>query len=265
MNNNLAVLIPIILKTGVLCLLLNLVGCGAGGGNSTPTPATTPTITGTAEGVYTGTISNGNSFDGIVLENGTYYMLYGTSTAGVLYVSGIVTGSGTSNNGSFTSSNLKDYYHTGAVYTGSVSASYGLNNTFIGSVIDAGTTFTFTSTPPISSLYIYNVAANLANISGTWALTDLQGSSISMTIASNGTFNATSGGGCTFSGTLTPRASGKNIFNLSITFGAAPCSLAGQTASGIGIDYLLSNGLRQFIIAGTNSTQTAGTAAFGTR
>jgi hypothetical protein len=265
MKKNQRRLFPKLTKIASSALLaMWLGGCGGGGGSATTSTAT-PTITGTAEGVYTGTISNGRSFDGIVLENGTYYMLYGTTTAGALYVSGIATGSGTSNNGSFTSSNLRDYYYNGAIYTGSASASYGVNNNFSGSLTDGGVALTFTSSTPSSSTYVYNVAANLTDISGAWTLTDLQGYIISMTVASNGAFTATSSSGCAFSGSLTPRASGKNVFDLALTFGAAPCALAGQTASGIGIDYLLTGGLRQFIIGGTNSGLTAGTAAFGTR
>jgi hypothetical protein len=90
------------------------------------------------------------------------------------------------------------------------------------------------------------------------------GASVTANIASTGAFT-TSSSGCLSTGTLTPRASGKNVFDLSVTFGAAPCVLANQTASGIAVSYLLSNGTRQLILAGTNSSNTVGTAVFGTR
>ncbi|HEU0189448.1 MAG TPA: hypothetical protein VFQ97_05570 [Gallionella sp.] len=85
-----------------------------------------------------------------------------------------------------------------------------------------------------------------------------------MTIATNGSFTGSSGG-CLFSGTFTPRASGKNIFDFTTTFGAAPCTLPGQTATGIAINYLLANGTRQFVVAGVDTGRTVGTAVFGVR
>ena len=245
---------------GTLFAIL-LAGCGGGGSSS---GGGGNIVTGTAEGVYSGTVTGGNSFDGIVLEDGTFYSLYGTRTGGVLYVGGFATGNGTSYNGSYTIANLKDYLSSGVIYTGTVSASYGVGSTLSGTLIENGVTGTFTSTVIPTSTYVYNAGANLSHISGAWALTDLQGAAVSMNIATSGAFTATSAG-CSFSGSLTPRASGKNVFNLAITFGGSPCALPGQTATGIAIEYVLSNGLRQLIMAGTNVAQTAGTAAFGTR
>ena len=124
---------------------------------------------------------------------------------------------------------------------------------------------TFTGTPIIGSTYDYNAAANLALITGAWTMTALDASVINLTIAGNGAIVGSTGG-CSFTGTLTPRASGKNVFNTSVTFGAAPCVLAGQTATGIGLTYLLAGGAtRQLLIAGVDATRTTGTALFGTR
>jgi hypothetical protein len=198
------------------------------------------------------------------LENGTYYILYGVRSAGSMLVAGFAQGAGTSNNGSFSSSNLKDFYYTGAVLSGSVSATYVTNNTLTGSVTESTTTTTFTASPPASTAYIYNTGANLSNITGAWTLSDLLGGTLNMSVASNGTVTG-SEGSCTFSGTITPRASGKNVFDISLTFGAAPCLLPNQTATGIAIDYLLANGTRQFIVAGTNTSRTVGSSFFGTR
>jgi hypothetical protein len=245
---------------GATMLALILSACG-GGGSSTP-PA--PTITTTAEGVYVGTISNGNSFDGIVLEDGSYYVLSGPLTAAGLTVSGFAQGSGTSNNGSFTSTNLINYLATGAVVLGSVSASYN-TNTLSGTVTGGGIANTFSGAKPANTSYVYNIPANLANITGAWTLADMKGGNIAMTISPTGSFTGTGTSGCIFSGTLTPRASGKNVFNFAATFGAAPCALPGQTFSGIAVDYLLANGTRQLVAAGVDAGRGTGTSVFGVR
>ena len=241
-------------------LAVTLSACG-GGSSSTP-PA--PTITTTAEGVYVGTISNGNSFDGIVLEDGSYYVLSGPLSAAGLLVSGFAQGNGTSSNGSFVSTNLINYLSTGAVVLGSVNASYGANS-LSGTVTGGGVANTFSGTTPTTTTYIYNTAANLANITGAWTLADMQGGNIAMTISPTGSFTGTGTSGCVFSGTLTPRASGKNVFNFAATFGAAPCALPNQSFSGIAVDYLLANGTRQLVAAGVNTVRTAGTSVFGVR
>jgi hypothetical protein len=71
--------------------------------------------------------------------------------------------------------------------------------------------------------------------------------------------------GCAFSGTITPRASGKNVYDVSLKFGAAPCALANQTATGVAVTYLLTNGKRQLIALTVDSTRTYGVGAFGNR
>jgi hypothetical protein len=58
-----------------------------------------------------------------------------------------------------------------------------------------------------------------------------------------------------FSGTATPRSSGKNVMNVSVTFGAAPCALPGQTATGIAINYTIAaTNQKQLIVAVQDSS-----------
>jgi len=229
------------------------------------TPAASNT-TGTAEGAYTGSTTNGSSFDfdSVVLEDGSYYILYGIRSNGVMTVLGFTQGNGTSSNGGFSSANMNDFTASGTVLNGTLSATYSANS-LGGSATEGGVTSTFLGTTPLNSVYVYNTLAKLTDITGAWALIDMQGgASISVNIAADGSF-ITSSGGCTSTGTLTPRPSGKNIFNFTTTFGAFPCKLPGQTATGIAIDFLLADGSRQFIAAGSNTVRTAGTAIFGTR
>jgi hypothetical protein len=243
---------------GTLAVAAILAGCGGGGDSSSPDTASS------AEGVYQGTISNGAEHNTLVLENGQYYSMYGRTIDGVYYVYGFLQGTGTSNNGSFTSTDLKDFYYTDAVFSGSLSASYRPDVSFNGSITEGGSTVTFTGAPVQDSLYNYKTPANLANIVGPWNMNSLQGSAVALHVASSGAFTGSSDG-CTFSGTIQPRASGKNVFNVSLRFGAAPCVLPGQSANGIGFEFLLANGQRQFIMAGANATRDRGTLFLGAR
>ena len=85
---------------------ISLASCG-GGGSDSPAPSAGPT----AEGVYGGTLtgSTSSAFQLLVLENGEFWAMYGTQTASAFGVAGFIQGSGTSNNGSYTSSNTKDF------------------------------------------------------------------------------------------------------------------------------------------------------------
>ena len=67
------------------------------------------------------------------------------------------------------------------------------------------------------------------------------------------------------SGSLTPRTSGKNVFNLAVTFGPAPCYLPNKNANGIAITYALTNGKSQFVAAVIDDTRTYGAAIVGSR
>jgi hypothetical protein len=232
---------------------------GCGGGGDSAIAVATPT----AEGVYGGTLTGGrsNAFNLLVLENGEAWSMYGTQSATSFGVAGFVQGAGTSSNGSFTVSNGKDFGFSPA-QAGSTSATYDATAKTI-----SGTTgsVTFSGGPVAGSLYNYDTAASLSAISGAWSATGLTGESIALNVAASGAFTATSGLGCKFSGTVAPRASGKNVFNVSLTFGAAPCALAGQAATGIALVYPLASGRTQLLVAAVDSTRTYGAAAVGTR
>lgn len=246
---------------------LTLAACGGGGGGSTPAAAPPPATS--AEGVYGGTLSgtSNSAFQMLVLENGDFWTLYGSSTASAFGVTGFVQGSATTNaiNSTITAANAKDFGFSPAI-AGTVSATYSataktINGTFTSTAGNA----TFNGGPIAGSLYNYSTPASLATVAGVWSTTALTGESISLNIAANGSFTAGGTSGCSFSGTVTPRSSGKNVFNVALTFGAAPCALSGQAASGIALTYPLTNGKTQLLISVIDGTRTYGAAAFGTR
>lgn len=246
-----------------IAIVVALAGCGGGGGGDSGSAGGAGLR---AEGVYGGALtgSTSSAFQMLVLENGEYWALYGTRTPSTFFVAGFVQGSGTSNNGNFTSSNARDFGFAPAV-AGSVSATYTATPTITGTVSTAQGNVGFSGGAIAGSLYDYDTPASLSTVVGSWTLTQLNGEGMAMTIASNGSFSAVSTLGCSFSGTVVPRASGKNVFNVSLTFGAAPCALPGTGASGIAVAYPISGGQTQLLVAVTEGSRTYGAAAYGTR
>lgn len=247
-------------------LAVTVVACGGGGGADSA-PAVVPPPATTAEGVYGGALTGSSStgFQLLVLENGDYWALYGNQTSTLFSVAGFIQGAGASNNGSFTSSNAKDFGFAPAV-GGTISATYdSAAKTISGSITEGASVAKFSGGSIPGSQYTYSKAAALIDIVGTWAVTSLTGEGIAINIAQSGAFSAVSSLGCNFSGTVAPRPSGKNVFNVSLTFGAAPCALPGQSATGIALSYPLASGKTQLVVAAIDSNRTVGTAAFGIR
>lgn len=242
---------------------LLLAGCGGGGGD----PAASEEIA-ALQGAYGGTVLGGsaNALNLLVLEDGAYWGLYGTAAAGQWYVSGFIQGTATASSGTFRSGDTRDF-GTYPPAAGTISATYDkVARTITGTVTSTatGNRATFSGGPVAGSLYDYSKPASLATIAGSWSLTDLQGSSIALNVQGSGAFTASSGG-CVFNGTFVPRATGKNVFDIGLTFGATGCALPGRSASGIGVAYPLASGGTQLLVAVITPDRTAGAAAFGIR
>lgn len=247
---------------------MTLLACGGDGASSSPTTTTTTSF-GSPEGVYAGTTSSTTSpnFQMLVLENNDVWTLYGTQSSSQFLVRGFIQAIGNASGGNYASTVANDFSASGVVGNGAVSATY--NNT-AGTISGAASitgsgSVSFSGGPISSSTYNYNTAALISSIQGAWSLSAITGESLSINIASTGSFTALSGLGCNFSGTISPRSSGKNVFNVAMTFGSSPCALPGQSATGIALSYPVTGGRNQLLIAGFNTTRTAGTAAFGIR
>ena len=247
----------------VITLSSVLSACGGGGGGA----ADTITPAASAEGVYGGTLtgSTSSNFQLLVLENDEFWSLYGTQSATTFFVAGFAQGPGASTNGTYTSAAARDYGFNPAL-SGSVSATYNADSkTITGTIASTAGSVRFTGGPVAGSLYTYNTSAQLSTVSGNWSLTALTGETVTLSLSATGAMTASTSLRCNFTGSINPRPSGKNVFNVTLTFGPSPCVLPGQVATGIAIAYPLSNGRTQLVFAGANSGRTLGTAAFGTR
>ena len=243
-----------------LSALLVLAACGGGGGGG----GSTSVVTSPMQGVFQGTTTNGKTIDALILEDGSFWDIYGIPSGNALTVQGVAVGSSTANNGNFTLS-FNDFYTPGnTAVSGTGSGTYSGTN-LVGTLIENGVTGTFNLTAPVTTNYNYNVAATIATVAGSWSGSLLDGETATVNITLSGTLTGTSSLGCAVTGTVTPRPSGKNVFNVSVTFGASPCVLPNQTSTGIGLTYPLGNGTNQLIVGLVTPSQTKATAFFAIR
>jgi hypothetical protein len=247
-------------RTGVLALACAtaLAACGGGSGGSDPAP-----FVPTAEGAYTGALTGSTpykAFQLLVLENGDFWSLYGTQGTSSFNVAGFIQGTGTTGSGSFVSANSKDFGSAPAISVPTNASFDATTKTISGTLAAPTGAVGFSGGPLPASVYNYANPASLATVTGTWAATSLTGEGVNLTVAAGGAFTASSSSGCNFSGTVTPRASGKNVFNVALSFGASPCVLAGQAATGIALAYPLGSGKTQLIVAVTDAGRTVGSA-----
>lgn len=185
----------------------------------------------TAEGLWVGTINTNRTLTAAVLDNGTYYFFYSV-VANPTQIAGVIQGTGTSNNGSFTSSDTKDFGIGVAVRDATISADYTARQFLNGTV-----TYTGTATTTFTSSYntAYDTTPTVASLAGVY--NGQLGSSggaqtANMIVQPDGTFTGSDQNGCTFTGKATARTRG-NVFDQSITFGGTACSFAGSTLLGI--------------------------------
>ena len=251
------------LRLAILATTSLVTACGGGGDSNAPviTPLATPVTK--VEGYYTGTVSNGTQFQLLALENDQVYSLVGNTDAqGTFRVASLVEGPGTSANGSFSVSNAKEYSANGQVFAGTISGSFNPRANVMGTVASNSSTLAFSGTVPVSTSYNYDTPASSASATGTWSGATLFGESVSFTVASTGTVSGLSAQGCRFTGTVGPRPSGKNVFDVTVTFGSAPCATPGATGAGIGVISPLTGGRNQLLLAFTDAGRTRGTVVF---
>lgn len=252
---------------GALFAVTVLAGCG-GGSSGTSAPPAPPAIS-AVEGLYQGTIAEGSIT--VMLENGQYFAIYGEIASGRFVTYGLVEGSGTASNGTFSSTNSKDYYKAVVGVDSSLNATYSPDVSFNGTISGGGeASSSFTSVPLARSAYDYKTAANLADIAGSWSMVSMRDEYFKLNITPTGAITGTTADevtpvGCELTGTIAPRPSGKNVFNVSLTFGPAPCALPGQSFSGIGVGFILADGRHELLMSATEPTRTYAVGLAGAR
>jgi hypothetical protein len=266
-----------------------LVSCGGGGGESSSaapaaaTPASAPAgapadtsaalppppaPTAKAEGLYSGTLTDADAtnFQLVVLEDGSYWAIPGNVVDDTFYVTGLEQGSGAVRTGSLSSSNERDF--DGAQATaGTLSASYDdTADNITGTVVaSGGATIGFSGSKIASTGYVYDQPATLSSITGDWDFSATAFKPTSLHINANGSFTGATSNDCLISGKIVPRSSGKNVFNVSLTLGAAPCHHPGLTGHGIALAIPQNSGETELLVAVADPSRTYGVVAGGVR
>lgn len=238
---------------GACVLAAALAACGGGDTEAT------------AEGAYQGTTDLGFAFEAVILDDGSIWALYGIYSGSAIQVAGFVAGAGSSSGGTtYTAPTVQDYGQVPAV-NGTLSAQFLAGQSIRGTITASAGTETFDATVIPPSQYNYAAPARIADIAGAWSLTGTDGSPVALTIDAQGNVSGTSQG-CAFAGTAMPRPYGRNVFNVSLTYGGAPCALPGQTTTGIGIHSAVSGTTQhQLIVAVVDSAHTRGQGYSGLR
>jgi hypothetical protein len=231
----------------------------------------------TAQGLYDGTIvySNGSSLSfnqqTVVLETGEFFIVYGETLNNTFFVDGMLHGTGQigAASNTFYSYDLSDHFFRNnaidAVFDGRLTASFEPGNFFNGHARQKDSTANFQGVAPQAAVYTYNTPANLNDVIGDWVMIDLLGNQPTMNITAPGIFSGAYSNGCSFSGSLTPRTSGKNIFNMTIAFGPTPCTQPNQSFTGVAYDYSPSTISRTLVMAGLTSNGDQAAVLYGIR
>ncbi|ABD69423.1 hypothetical protein Rfer_1693 [Rhodoferax ferrireducens T118] len=239
------------IKVLAVSWLLALSACGGGGGNGGSPSA--PVIS--AEGLWTGSTSTARTVTGVVLDNGTYWLLYSVPNVSVL-TAGFVQGTGTSLNGSFSSSDGLDFNISGqGINKATLSASYATKQSFNGSVTspNLNSTYTFTSaynpdydkTPSLS--VIAGNYVGIASVAG-------RNEAMTMVINSQGLVAGTGTSSCQYAGLAVPRAKG-NLYDLSLVISGSNCATGTSSVTGIGY---FDSGAKRLYLAALNSDRSNG-------
>jgi hypothetical protein len=212
-----------------------LAACGSGG--SLPEAAShAATTTLPSGGVYKGTVATGREATLLVLFDGSADLFYApASPADKNDVGGVVVArNGTqSGSGEFKSASARNYdLQLGRVSPGALSINFAgapaINGVMTSSTGESpGVRFTAASDQmlgqPIS-------LGDIAGLYGGWA-GSLVGTARSRITVTDGFVAGTTSIGCVFKGTVAPH-DGVNAYDVSITFGPAPCPAAGLKVAG---------------------------------
>jgi hypothetical protein len=247
-----------------------LVACGGGGANDTQ-PESVPHPEGRYDG-YNSTLTRAGT--ALVIGARSYWLFYSAS-GNPSVLAGVVQGDITASSvAGLLSPNARDFnYESQSTTFGTVSADFTPKAS-----IAAVMRYDIGGTGDFSGAYngTFGLTPTLQAIAGTYsgtAATVVSGRQAStLAVSADGAFTA-SAGGCTTSGTITPRPAaddsgssspryGGNAYDFSITFGGAPCYYAGQTFTGVA---LYDADTKALLAAAPNSARTDALAFMGTK
>jgi hypothetical protein len=238
------------IKAIAMSWILVLTACGGGGGSAAGS------VTG-PQGLWNGNTTNSQSVMGIVLDDGSYWLLYSAPNVTGL-TAGFVQGTGMSLSGSFSSSDAIEFNFSGkSVNNAVVSASYTVKQSFNGTVsyanLSAPLAFTSSYNPD------YDQTPNLTSVAGNYVgLASVANSNEAITflISAQGVVAGTgTTSGCQYGGLVKPRTQG-NVYDVSLLISGGACATGSNTVM-TGIGYFDASSKRLYLAA-LNKSRTLG-------
>jgi hypothetical protein len=207
-----------------------LAACTTGAVTPIPLGGDAPSLALASAGVYKGTLSGHRDATLLMLYDGTAYLFY--AAAGEAGLSGVVVAhhGQQAANGQFSGSHAVDYgLHPARVSPVSMSVDFSQAPAVSGAITGSESA-TFALNPD----QMLGQAPSLATISGLYngRASSLRGATNAhITVTADGALAGTTAIGCVFKGSAAPHA-GLNAYDVSITFGPAPCPAAGALITG---------------------------------
>ena len=186
-----------------------------------------------AAGIWEGTTSSNRKIAGVLLDNGTFWMLY-SKPGNHASVAGLLSGYGSTSNNKYSSQEGYDISFEGSgLQNISMSATSAPQQTLSGNISKIGTE----QNPTFSTTYnpVFIAPPALSQVAGNFLGIGIQkdfSETMTLRIASDGAISSTALSSCKVSGSIAPR-SNVSAYSFSITFGAAPCHSPNSTVTGI--------------------------------
>lgn len=197
-----------------------LSACGGGGGGGSNGPAQS------AEGLWQGNTSDGYSVTAAVLETGELWALVSSPGGVVGFMNGVSGVNGSTVTGSETSYNLLSHTYGSQSFSGSVTTKNSLALSSVNGSFSATYQPGYDQPPAGLAAMAGTYSGWLASVSGTFSPSSV------VSISSTGQITSP-GAPCSATGSITPRASGKNVYNVTIGFAGALCAASSTILSGI--------------------------------
>ena len=268
--------LPLARRLFAACVIaMGVSACGddaPGNTSAPPPPPPPPPPQLRLEGFYSGSVTQPDyGLSLIVLDDATIWGVY-ASRATVPVAFGVVQSAGVRNNatGNYVG-NLdgRNYLYNAPGVVGQILGSYTATDAFTGFLPGLpppvpATPWPFSTARVAVATYDYEAAAQLDSLAGNWSVVTPRGGS-NLTILATGVVGG-SVAGCQVTGSVSPRAGGKNVFTANLVFGPAfplgVCDVTGP-AAGVAIVTLSSATRRQLMVAVQDPARTAGVGFFG--
>lgn len=201
------------IQTGLMvCLAATMAltaACGGGSGGNTASPPTPPpTPVPLIKGFWTGSLGN-TATQAIILANGDTWVVF-METGVVTRFARMQT---TANGNSFSSSGTQYLLQSGVAETGTATGSFTEKKEMSGTMTAASGSSNFAVTYDSR----YDTVASLSDAAGTWTGSYTGNGSLTMIITSTGALSGTSTTGCSYNGSLQPRAADPAVFDVNLT------------------------------------------------